>query len=114
MPSPPESKVEVKYLESVVDYLNALVDILFEKEYFGSAEAAKQYVVDMKNHIEQNIASLHKKPASRPFAKYGNDLYYVIYNTTKRTTWYIFFQQNSHRYLVRYITNNHTEGQYIR
>jgi hypothetical protein len=39
---------------------------------------------------------------------------YITYNSTKQTTWYIFFRQEGNRYLIRHITNNHTEGTYIR
>jgi hypothetical protein len=104
----------IEFLESVADYLNELIDILYEKEYFSNIENAKQYVSDMKNYVEQNIQFLPKKLAPFPFTKYGKNMQYITYNANKRTTWYFFFQQKGNRYLIRYVTNNHVDGQYIR
>jgi len=106
--------IKVEYLESVTLYLNNLIDILFSNDYFGSADAAKQYVVDLKNYIEQNIRNMPKQPAPLYFTRYGKSMRYIIYCPNRITTWYIFFQQKDDRYLIRYITNNHVEGQYIR
>lgn len=41
---------------------------------------------------------------------------YTFFKRSKspRTTWYIFFIKQDERILVKYITNNHKEGQYIR
>lgn len=104
----------VVYHPFVVTQLNHLIDILYEQEYFGCMEYAKQYVVHLKDYIEQRIPFLLKKPAPPYFTKYGKSMQYVTYNPNKQTTWYIFFQQMGNRYLVRYITNNHVEGQCIR
>ncbi|MDR3226355.1 MAG: hypothetical protein LBT56_01620 [Prevotellaceae bacterium] len=38
--------IEIKYLETVVEDLNRLVDILYERDYFGFKDSAKQYVDD--------------------------------------------------------------------
>ena len=109
-----KNNVEVAYLPKITEYLNELIDTLFYKEYFGTKDSAKKYVVDMKDYIDQNIAFLLKKPAPPYFLKYGKSMQYVTYNPNKHTTWYIFFQQKGNQYLIRYITNNHIEGQYIR
>ena len=109
-----KNNFNVAYHPLVVVQLNHLSDILYEQEYFGCMEHAKQYVVRLKDYIEQNIPFLLNKPAPPHFAKYGTRMKYITYNPNKQTTWYIFFQQKGNRYLVRYITNNHTEGQYIR
>ncbi|MDR1121708.1 MAG: hypothetical protein LBM08_12420 [Dysgonamonadaceae bacterium] len=110
----PENDFDVVYHPFVVIQLNHLIDILYAQGYFGYMELAKQYVVRLKDYIEQNIPFLLKKPAPPHFTKYGKSMQYVTYNPNKQTTWYIFFQQIENRYLVRYITNNHAEGQYIR
>jgi hypothetical protein len=110
----PKNNFRVAYLPSVVTQFNDLIDILYEQNYFGSMEYAKKYVVSLKDYIEKHIPFLLKKPAPPYFDKYGKTMKYITYNSTKQTTWYIFFQQTGNRYLIRYITNNHLEGQYIR
>jgi hypothetical protein len=110
----PTNNIIIEYLESVTTDLNSLIDILYYGEYLGSIESAKQYVTNIKDYIEQRLPSLVKRPAPPYFEKYGNAMHYVIYNANRHTTWYIFFRQKGNRYLIRYITNNHVEGQYIR
>jgi hypothetical protein len=105
---------EIEYLDIVAKDLNLLIDILYEKAYFGYIDSAKQYVVDMKNYIEQHLSRAVKYPAPAYFTKYGESMQYITYHSTKHTTWYIFFQQKENRFLVRHITNNHVAGQYIR
>lgn len=109
-----KNNVKVEYLENVVHYLNNLIDVLFSKDYLGSIETAKQYVVDLENYIEQNIPKIPKQPAPSYFSRYGKSMHYIIYRPNRNTTWYIFFKQKDNRYLIRYITNNHVEEQYIR
>lgn len=43
-------------------------------------------------------------------------MYYVflVRKSSPRTTWYVFFSKSGNRYLIRYITNNHKDGAYIR
>ena len=108
------NKSEIRYTDEVVDYLNELIDALIKRGYFSFIDPAKQYVSDMRNYIEANIANLSKYPAPSYFSKYQAGMLYVTYQSNKRTTWYFFFLQQGYRYLVCYITNNHFEGQYIR
>lgn len=106
----------IRYKEDVTSFMNELIDILYEKEYFGIKDKSIDFVSDLYDKIEDAI--LNNKiirPAPKYFKKYGKNLKYVFFNTTKRTTWYVFFQKaNDGRYLVCYITNNHVKGQYIR
>jgi hypothetical protein len=50
-----QKETKVEYLENVVEDLNSLIDILYEKEYFGYIDTAKRYVADMKNYIEYQL-----------------------------------------------------------
>lgn len=104
----------VSYLSDVKDYLNDLVEILFYQEYFGFRETAKEYVNDIVSFIESNIDHYTKHKAPPYFNRYGKNMFYIKYRSNRRTIWYIFFQKKENRYLVRFITNNHAKGQYIR
>lgn len=59
----------------------------------------------------------HLSPSAEShFSRYGENIQYTFFKRSKspRTTWYIFFIKQDERILVKYITNNHKEGQYIR
>lgn len=107
-------KPVVRYHSDALEYLNSLIDILFEQDYFSFKEDALQYVSDIKEYVEQNISCLSKYPAPSYFSKYYTGMSYVMYQPNKRTTWYLFLIQEDHNYLILYITNNHFEGQFIR
>ena len=109
-----KNKTEVRFSEEVTFYFNELITTLFEQNYFGFMDSAFQYITDMKDYIEKNIAILPKFPAPPYFSKYQTGMKYITYQSNKRTTWYFFFLQQCNRYLICYITNNHFEGKYIR
>lgn len=33
----------------------------------------------------------------------------MLYKANNHTSWYIFFDQSEHKYLIKFITNNHTD-----
>ncbi len=98
-------ETKIAYSPSVVDSLNNLIDILFHENYFSYIENAFDYVENIKNEIENNITTLkhHKSPIE--LSRYGK--YYIRIKSTKRTSWYVFFNKKDNLYLIRYITNNH-------
>jgi len=104
--------MKVIYAPEVVDYIDNLILILFEKGYFGFPESAKTYVSKLTSDIESSIHLKLKKFTSPRFKKYGT--HYVTYKPNKNTTWYVFFSFRTDRYLIRFITNNHVSAQYIR
>jgi hypothetical protein len=93
------------YSLKVERYLNHLVDILFEKEYFGFEENAVEYVQNLKDAAENKIRT--ENPKQTPLALLSYGAFYVSYKSNKRTTWSIFFSRKNNRILVKYITNNH-------
>ncbi|MCL2040507.1 MAG: hypothetical protein FWG84_00515 [Bacteroidales bacterium] len=101
----------------VYEYLENLVIILYENEYFGFKDSAKKYVDDLYDDIITNLPAHTKKPAPRYFDKYGKGLYYATFKKNKNTQWYAFFRIYEERgeliYQIRYITNNHTVAQYL-
>lgn len=93
--------------------MNELVDILYDKEYFGFKHAAYDYVDWIFEQIESSIHKKAKKPAPEYFNKYGQGLFYVVYKRNSNTSWYVFFQKEEDTYLIIYIGNNHNCAQYL-
>jgi len=100
--------------EKVVDYLNELVEILYEENYFGLKSSAYDYVEWIFDSIEHDIATQPYKTAPTYFSKYGKNLYYSIFKRNNNTEWYVFFNLDENVFYVRYIGNNHTCAQYIK
>jgi len=106
--------IEIKYHKDVLSFLDELIDILIEKEYFSFYEYSAQYIEDLVLHVKRNIALLNHRKAPIYFSKYADHLFYITYQRSKRTTWYILFQKTGQCYFIRHITNNHTaESQYF-
>jgi len=108
------SKPVIRYKKEVNTYLNNLIDILFENNYFSFVESALVYITEMKEFVEKYIDVLPKFDAPHYFSQYQVGMKYIVYKSNHVTTWYIFFLQEENRYLICYITNNHFEGQFIR
>jgi len=110
--------MKVETIPEVKQYLNDLITILFEKEYFGFEENAKKYVDELLNDIITNLPTQLKREAPKYFTdRYGEGLYYSVFSKSKRTQWYVFFRiyrkDKSLYYQVRYIANNHTIAQFL-
>lgn len=95
------------YLPKVEYFLNNLVDILFEQEYFGFKEYAMLYTTKIKVFIEEKISEYPSKNTPEGLKKYGEQ--YMTYKANNRTTWYIFFSHEEQTYFIKFITNNHTD-----
>jgi len=110
-------KIKVIALPEVDKYLQDLITILYQKEYFAFEESAQKYVDDLYDDIETNLPTRLHKPAPSYFDKYGKNMEYVVFKKNKRTQWYVFFRVYRERgeliYQVRYIANNHTVAQFV-
>jgi len=109
--------MKVIALPEVLEYIENLVMILYEKEYFGFKEMARKYVEELYNDIETNLPTSQRKPAPMYFDKYGKNMYYATFRKSKHTQWYVFFtiykENKEIIYLIRYIGNNHVIAQYL-
>ena len=110
--------MKVVVLPDVYEYLENLVIILYENEYFGFEDSARKYVDDLYYNITENLPASVKKRASKYFTdRYGKRLYYAVFPKNKRTHWYAFFRiyrkGGELYYQIRYIANNHTVAQYL-
>jgi len=109
--------MKVIVLPGVYQYLENLVIILYENEYFGFEEDARKYVDNLYNDITTNLPNCIKRIAPKYFDKYGKGMYYASFRKNKRTTWYAFFRiykkNGENVYQIRYIANNHIVAQYL-
>ncbi|MCL2041335.1 MAG: hypothetical protein FWG84_04765 [Bacteroidales bacterium] len=109
--------MNVIILPRVLEYLDSLVFILFEKEYFGFLETSINYIDELIDDIQTTLPTRLHKPAPAYFDRYGKEMEYAGFRKNKHTTWYVFFETYEKNeevfYLVRYIANNHTVAQYL-
>ena len=104
---------EIKYHKDVLLFFDELFDILIEKGYFSYYEYSAQYIDNLIDYVKKNITIKPHKPAPPYFSKYGKNLFFINYNSNKKTTWYIFFEKSDNLFFIRYITNNHFEGHFF-
>jgi hypothetical protein len=106
--------MQVILLPDVVEYLEDLAVILYEKEYFSFKD---NYIIELYDDIIATLPIHIHKPAPKYFDKYGKNMEYAGFSKNKHTMWYVFFttyrENGEEIYLVRYIANNHTVAQYL-
>lgn len=95
---------KIIYTSLFIEIVKELSVKLFEDEYFGFVEDAENYVNNILDFVN-TIPALKQKRTSNN--KHG--LYYCKYKHNHKTTWYITFDVEEDIYLIRYITNNHSE-----
>ena len=98
----------IVYSDEFEDFINDLVDILYEQDYFGFEESAMNYGAKIYDFIFENIDLPITKNSPSKLQKFGKK--YLKYKANHQTTWYIFFNQKGNRFLVNYITNNHAQN----
>ena len=100
-------KVNVIIRKNVTDYLEDLVFILYENEYFGFESDAQDYVQKIYDFIEYNLSIFPFRKTPENLIELGSK--YIFYKANQTTTWYVFFVNVENRYLVTFITNSHSE-----
>lgn len=104
-PFTPQSKknmqviVELQVTRKQVELVRALI----RKGYFATEAAAFAY----SDTISDFILTIHKQTARKTKdTSFGE--FYATYKVNRHTTWYILFDKNEDRYIVRNLINNHT------
>lgn len=98
--------------QNVTYYLENLILLLFEQGYFSFEASAQKYVSNLYDFIENDLTSFPLKKTPHKLSHCGT--FYAYYHANPQTTWYVFFEKNENRYLITYITNNHTqEAQFL-
>ncbi len=108
--------IKIRFLPEVENLIDNLPSILQAYGYKINEEFADKFVDEIVDFI-YNIPNLHAHEIAPEFAyhfqRYGDNLKYVFWKRGN-TTWYVFFERVGNKILVRHISNNWTEGQYIR
>ena len=97
----------VQFQNSVLNYFDTLIFVIFEDEYFGFVESSEQYINRIVDFIHSNIDSFPSKKTPIQLQKFGRN--YIFYKINPRTTWYIFFEKDNNDYFVTHLMNNHCE-----
>ena len=109
--------MNVIVIPEVLEYIESLIPLLYEKGYFIFEETAQKYVDELYDDIQVTLPTRVHKPAPKYFDKYGKNMEYAGFKKNKHTIWYVFFttywENGEEFYLVRYIANNHTIAQYL-
>ena len=109
--------MKVIFKRVVIDYFLELVNVLYEKEYFGYLETAKSYSRSLFEEIKNDLPNKTKKNAPSYFDRYGTGMQYSVFKKNKNTSWYVFFntyhQSGETIYFVRFVSNNHVVAQYL-
>ncbi|MBX3165107.1 MAG: hypothetical protein KF900_11570 [Bacteroidetes bacterium] len=96
----------------VVRDLDELITTLFKEEYFGFLEDAEDYVNNLYDRIRDELPNITQNTAPEKLKRFGK--YYAKLKSNRRTTWYVFFNQQENIIVVKFITNNHTpQGAYF-
>ena len=110
---------EIRILPEARSFLHTLPQTLVDEGYLSTYEAAAKIVDDIVDFISQLPNVPHYKVADSlayHFAYLGENIEYAFFKRkrARKTAWYVFFEQKGNRILVKHITNNWIEGQYIR
>lgn len=97
---------KVIFTASVLEYFDNLVFNLFEEEYFGFPESAREYVDKIVTFVLLSISNFPSKETPKPIKYLGTN--YIFYKANNRTTWYIFFEKRERNYLITAIINNNS------
>lgn len=82
---------EIILQQDVNQFLQKLILILFEKDYFGFEEAAELYVSKIYDFIENDLSNFPPKKTPEKLVKFGGK--YTFYKANENTIWYIFFEK---------------------
>ena len=100
-----ERKVSIVFRVEVIDFLDNLLFILYEKNYFNYKANASEYVLKIYDFIESNIVHFPYKESPSTIKYLGS--HYIFYTSNQRTTWFIFFEVKDKEYTITAIINNH-------
>jgi hypothetical protein len=79
-------ETNVKFTQETRSYLEDLVTVLYQKQYFSWVDLSEKYVDELVDGILSSLPRRLHKPAPERYAKYGEDLHYTAFPKNKRTT----------------------------
>ncbi len=95
------------FKDSVSEYLDDLVYNLYDNEYFGFIDSSEVFVDKLIDFIYENIGKYPSYKTPIEIKYIGSN--YILYKSTQRTTWYIYFDTENDNYLITNIINNYSD-----
>lgn len=103
--------MKVLFLPEVVDQFLELANILYDKGYLNSKDAATEYAARLFRDIQQFLPTKVRKGAPAFFKREGSGEQYSAFKHNRHTTWYVFYSiyevDGETVFLIRKLTNNH-------
>ena len=101
---------EIIIKDNVISHLSSITEVLYKKGYFGFKENAKKYVDEILDFIYNDLTKpfTKHKPTPIKLRRYG--MFYATFSPNKQTSWYVFFNTKDSRYIVKFVTNNHSKA----
>ena len=93
---------QIVYSEKVKKKLKKLVDILYDKEYFGFLDTAENYVDNIRDTIYSIPDLKHYKTKNHKIGQF-----FVRHKPNSKTTYYITFNTKNGNYVIKDIITNH-------
>ena len=114
-----DKNIEIHILPEVDEFLKFLAEDLIKGGYKSNLYYATKMVDDIIDFIYEipNVVHYHiPQKFQYHFERYGKNLQYACFKrkSSPQTTWYIFFEKKDNHLLIKHISNNLVEGQYIR
>jgi len=100
-----ERKVSILFPKEVIDFLDELLHVLYEKNYFSYKSSASAYVLKIYDFIEANITTFPYKKTPKALNHLGSK--YIFYKPNHNTTWFIFFEHQGKIFRITAIINNY-------
>lgn len=103
-------------LPEVREYLMELINVLYEKEYFGFEENAQKYVEELFLDIKNNLPLNLKSPHLLILTGTGKRCYIPRSGRTRLHSGMSFqclSKDGEITFIIRYISNNHVTAQYL-
>lgn len=108
----------IKILPEAEAFLEWLPDMLQKGGYKNDYVHAVAYVDEIIDFIYDLAQAVHydiPENMYHHFERYGRNLQYSFFKRRgSKTTWYVFFERKDDMILVKHISNNWIEGQYLR
>ena len=114
-----DKNFEILILPEANDFLECLSDELLRGDYKSNLYYATKMVDDILDFLYEIPNVTHHSIPQKfqcHFQRYGKNLQYACFKrkSSPQTTWYIFFEKKDRRFLIKHISNNWVEGQFIR
>lgn len=91
----------------VIYFLDRLIELLYQFDYFSYRENATLYTYKIYDFIENDIDTFPHKSTPEKLRHLGSN--YIFYKSNARTTWFVFFEKLEENYFITGILNNHCE-----